>query len=270
MRELRLEVLNQRVSFSTDDAEIADVLLDVFGAFKTDFREVPDLSLGAGRQGAGFRVRTGCGAVRDCPTLSDLVYVVDKDLTVEVQLRRPDLLFVHAAVLRCGPDAVMLAGDSGSGKSTTAWGLTRLGFAFMSDELAPIDPRTRVVEPYPRALGLKRVPAGLELPPNARRLERTIHVPVAELGVPCVAGRAPLAKVFFVRHDPQAQAARVVALSPAETAARLYVLSLNALAHPAAGLDAVARVAAGVRGYLLTTAGWVESGNALPALLESA
>jgi hypothetical protein len=257
--ELRLDVLNRRAALSTPDAEIADVLQDVFGAFLANFSDRPDLTLTATRQEDGFRVSGDSGATIECPTLSDVVYVLDKELVVAAQHRRPDLLFVHAAVLRHGPEAIVLAGDSGSGKSTTAWGLSRLGLQVLSDELAPIDPDGSMVEPYPRALGLKRAPPGPRLPPQARTLERSIHVPIAALGHRDVPARTRLARIFFVRHEQDARVPQLIPISSAETAARLYVHCLNALAHPAAGLDAVASIASGTLGYSLVTADLDES-----------
>jgi hypothetical protein len=251
---LHIEILTQRFALSTDDSEIARVLMCVFGAFAANARGAPQLSLDAMRHGAGYRVRTSSGAIVECATLSNLVHVVDKDLTVAVQRRRPDLLFVHAAVLQAGVSAIALAGDSGSGKSTTAWGLSREGFGFLSDEFAPIDPRSSSVVPYPRALGLKRLPVGVELPRAALRLEHTIHVPVSELTRADLRNSRPLSSVFFVRHDPSAEVTEIAPLSAAETAARLYVLCLNALAHENAGLDAVTAIGATVRGYALRTA----------------
>lgn len=270
MHELRLDVLNQRASLSTDDPEIGSVLRDVFGAFAAVYAGHADLSLGVLRRGPHFEVRTSSGAPVACSTLSDVVHVVDKDLTVEVQRRRPDLLFVHAAVLQYGSQAIVLAGDSGSGKSTTSWGLASLGFGFMSDELAPIDPQSLRVDPYPRALGLKRVPEGLELPATALRLERTIHVPAADLGMQGRAAPLPLSRIFFVHHDPAVREPRIDPITTADTAARLYVLCLNALAHPASGLDAVASIATGVRGYSLTTAGLADTCERLRTAVEAA
>jgi hypothetical protein len=267
--ELRLDILRQRVSLTADDPEIAAVLTDVFGAFADDFQEPPTISLDVRREGAGFELAIGTESAVACPTTSALVHTVDKHLTIEVQRRRADLLFVHAAVLHRDSRALVLAGDSGHGKSTTAWALARNGFGFMSDELAPIDPRTRLVESYPRALGLKRVLPGLDLPTRTRHLERTIHVPVADLCNGPVPPRMPVSAVFFVGHDPAANSPQIVPLSAAETAARLYVLSLNALAHPAAGLDAVASVAAGVRGYALVTAGLEDTCTRIRTLLQS-
>jgi hypothetical protein len=261
-------MLRQRVALTTHEPEIAAVLADVFGAFAAEFDGEPEIALEVRRATAGLEVASGAGAGVACPTLSSLVHTVDKHLTVEVQRRRPDLLFVHAAVLHCGSHAVVLAGDSGRGKSTLALALATGGFGFMSDELAPIDPRTLLVEAYPRALGLKRTVPGLTLPPRARHLERTIHVPVAELVAGGVPPQMPLSAVFFVSHDPAAIAPQIVPLSAAETAARLYVVSLNALAHPAAGLDAVAGIAAGVRGHALATAGLADTCTLIHALVR--
>ena len=50
---------------------------------------------------------------------------------------------------------MILAGDSGSGKSTLAAGLVSGGWSYLCDEFALIDPETRLIHPYPRALCIK-------------------------------------------------------------------------------------------------------------------
>ena len=56
-----------------------------------------------------------------------------------------------------------LVGESGCGKSSLAWALTRRGLGYFSDELAPIEVEGVRVLPFPRALRLKAAPP----PPNA-------------------------------------------------------------------------------------------------------
>ncbi len=58
------------------------------------------------------------------------------------QRGRPAL---HAAAVVIGGRAVVLAGDSGAGKSTTALALLRRGHRLLSDDQALIDPDTRLV-----------------------------------------------------------------------------------------------------------------------------
>ena len=75
----------------------------------------------------------------------DLLYFLDGDLSIQLQKRRPDLYFLHSAVLGRHGLAALLVGPSGVGKSTAAWALSHHGFDFKGDELAPIDVETRTI-----------------------------------------------------------------------------------------------------------------------------
>jgi hypothetical protein len=86
----------------------------------------------------------------------DFIYKFDKDLTIETQKLRPDLYFVHAAVLALDGYAIALVAPSGYGKSTTTWGLLHHGLQYLSDELAPIDITNMRVHPFPHALCRRR------------------------------------------------------------------------------------------------------------------
>lgn len=68
---------------------------------------------------------------------------------------RPYLLSVHGAVVTGGGNTLVLAGQSGTGKSTLAAGLLAGGYRLLSDEPAVIDPSGREVLSMPLALGLK-------------------------------------------------------------------------------------------------------------------
>jgi hypothetical protein len=174
----------------------------------------------------------------------DVLFLLEKSLTVELQIQRADLLFLHAAAVEWDGAAFLLAADSGSGKSTTTWALMHHGFGYMSDELSPLDTGAMRVLPYPHALCLKQDPAApYALPAATLRLGRTSHVPVASLPGPVASGSRPLAGVFLVEHRPDLAAPQVHAIEASEASARLYVTALNALAHPNDGLEPVVRVA---------------------------
>ena len=193
---------------------------------------------------SGFLLRRRNGRALLAADLGELVFQLEKAIIVALQECRPDLLFLHAAALERDRAAWLFVGESGAGKSTTAWGLLHHGFSYLSDELAPIDLDTLEVLPYPHALCLKRRPAPpYLLPAESLDLGRTIHVPARSL--PGVARLDPCAlqAVFFVSQDARVREPVLCRVSTAEAAARLYVSTLNALAHEARGLDAVLRVA---------------------------
>lgn len=77
-------------------------------------------------------------------------------VNTECTMRTGDFFLIHAGAVQTplGPGLV-LPGASGSGKSTLVAGLVRAGFGYLSDEAAAIDPVSRNLYPYPRALSLK-------------------------------------------------------------------------------------------------------------------
>lgn len=182
----------------------------------------------------------------------DLILALESDLVVQVQLRRPDLLFLHAAVLEKGNVCHLLTGHSGAGKSTTCWGLLCRGFGYLSDEMAPIDIDAMTVLPYPHALCLKSAPPpGFEVPEMTRRTSRGYHLPTSRFDFVHTGDSLPLRSIFFVEYDASRTRTDVSEAEGAEAATRLYPNTLNALAHDNAALPAVAAIAAHCRAWSL-------------------
>jgi hypothetical protein len=166
-----------------------------------------------------------------------------------------ELLFLHAAALEHGGRAWLLAGDSGNGKSTTTWGLLHHGFGYLSDELSAIDLSTLKVRAYPHALCMKRrPPERYPLPADVLDLCETIHVPVRALPAPVFAQPCTPAAVLLVHYRADLGAPSLRLMSHAEAGARLYAVTLNALAHPGHGLDAAILLAGRVPCYALESA----------------
>ena len=177
----------------------------------------PDIWLSVRRTGESFVVSRPDGTPVSASNLGDVVYRVEKALTIALQKQRPDLLFLHAAVVEWDGKAVsILAGDTGAGKSTTTWALLHHGFGYLSDELGPIDLVNLRALAYPHALCLKEPPpAPYQLSPAAMRLGRTIHTPAASLPKSLASKPLPLGAVFLLRHDPDLGAPAVCRLGVA-------------------------------------------------------
>jgi len=206
------------------------------------------------RQGTGEgRLIARDGA---CPELArddgDFLYMFEKDMTVETQKLRPDLYFVHAAVLELDGRALALVAPSGYGKSTTTWGLLHHGFKYLSDELAPVHLTTMEVHPFPHALCLKTVPPDeYPLPKETIFTTRTAYVPTQFLPCKTTMGSIPLEAIFFVRFVGGISEPVVNPMGKGEAAARLFTNALNPLAHSGEGLDGAIEIASRTRCFEL-------------------
>jgi hypothetical protein len=248
-------------------------LVGNFGAMASPEDSPPDMefSVESGETSSSFSLVRRGDAVQAADDSSDLLYLLEKQITVELQRRRADLFFLHAAAIVSRGRVCLLAAESGGGKSTTTWAMLHHGFDYLTDELSPVDIRSMRVFPYPHAICLKRQPPdSYPLPPSAMHLGRTIHVPVRSLPGAAISEPRPLGAVFLLKYQPDLPAPEVRAIGPAEAGARLYANALNALAHTDHGLDAVARIAEHVPCFSVLSAGLPATCSLIRAAFEQA
>lgn len=205
--------------------------------------------LGRSEDGERWRGERPSGPPVEWHDPADGLAWLDDELTVGLELRRPDLLFVHAAAIAREGRVALLVAESGGGKSTTTWAAMHHGFALLSDELAPVDPQSLLVHPYPRAICLKSSPPDrYDLPEGTPQAGGTRFIATRLLPR---APALPLAVIAFLAFSPQDPRPSLREISAAESAARLYANCLNALAHGGEGLDAVLSVSPRVRSFVL-------------------
>lgn len=194
---------------------------------------------------------------------ADLLYLIERQLVLDLQAARADLLFVHAAVLGDENGAILLVAPSGTGKSTTALALAERGLRYLSDELAPVDVERGVVHPYPHALCLKTA-----LPARYRgkgfATGPTAHIGAEYLNLANLP--LPLHTLFFLMRGDE-PGPWLHAISQAQAAAHLFPEVLNGLAHPAYGLDAALRMSAQPAAWLLHLGDVDASADAIMAAL---
>jgi HprK-related kinase A len=76
-------------------------------------------------------------------------------MNLQMALGERHFLLLHAATVAKGDRAIILTGESGSGKSTMSAVLMSEGWRFMGDEFALLDPETGMLHPFPRPVSLK-------------------------------------------------------------------------------------------------------------------
>lgn len=267
--DLLLRVLDRAVALRCDDPAVGDLLHANFAAMVVP-RARPDVRYRIARDGDVFRVWRGTDLVGSAADLGGLIYLLDSDLVIRLQLMRRDLLFVHGAVVADAAGAHVLTGRSGAGKSTTCWGLLHRGFGYLSDELAPVRLSDITVHPFPRALCTKTAPpAGFELPRETAVTPRGFHVPVSGLPSWAPTTALPVRTLLFVEYAAGRPAPSLRAISPAEAATRLYPNVLNALAHDDDALRGIAAVASSARAFVVEAADLSATCDAISAALRA-
>lgn len=253
---LLLSVFGCNIGLQCEDTVAHSLLYAAYGQLVTTSATPTPLDisyiLGLDKTGTGFYVaRAGQGKLW-ARNIAEFLFLFEKDLTVELQHRRPDLFFIHAAAVECDGKAAVIAAPSGTGKSTTTWGLLHDGFRYLSDELAPVDLESGRVYPYPHALCLKsEPPPPYTLPSETLRTTETLHIPVKFLPAEAVMKPTPLAAIFFLSRVGRDNRCHLRDISIGETAARLVANALNPLSHPGNGLDAAIHIAQQARSYEL-------------------
>ena len=254
----RIECAGINVRICCDDDSVYRFLFQNLGAMRSRSDGHSDIEyVISGQPGKLSLRRHNCDRSRDPVNFGELIYELESDLVVQLQLLRPDLLFLHAAVLTDGRSCHVITGASGAGKSTTCWGMLHHGLKYVSDELAPIVLPERTVFPYSHALCLKRRPPGsYPLPPRTVTSERGFHIPPDPTDPSRAASSpeqpaAPVRSLIFIEYSKLNRRPVVTPVDHAEAAARLYPNVLNALAHPHEGLAAVSTLTKDLRCFRL-------------------
>jgi hypothetical protein len=228
--------------------------MTAYGQMATPPRSPLDISYSVGQANAetGFFVARAGQETLMATNVAEFLFLFEKDMTIELQLRRSDLFYIHAAAVELDGKAAIIAAPSGTGKSTTAWTLLHEGFRYLSDELAPVDLERMAIHPYPHALCLKSdPPPPYILPAGTLRTTRTLHVPTECLPAEAVMEPRPLAAIFFLCRDDGGGECCTRQVSIGEAAIRLLANALNPLAHKGDGLDAAIHIAQQARCFEL-------------------
>jgi len=173
-------------------------------------------SLALQREHAGWIVSGGSDAGVVYASLPQARVELRETVTRLLMSARPDLLWLHASSVARDGCAVLISGPSGSGKSVLATRLIEEGFAYLGDDVLPLDPRTRMVYPFPITPAV-RCGVARYLPADEARSLRKRDVVVTSAQV--ATGPLPVAAIVFPMFVPGPS--RTARMSPGRVAFEL-------------------------------------------------
>jgi hypothetical protein len=177
--------------------------------------------------------------------------VLDAQLRLHIAAKAQDWIFVHAGVVAAEDRAILIPGQSFSGKTTLVKALIDAGATYYSDEYAVLDADGRV-HPYPRRLSLRDG--------EARSLERD----PAELGARVADQAAEVSMVVLTRYRP-GQAWQPRRLSAGQGVPTVLANTVPAHERPRESLRAVTRA---LRGAVVLEGDRGDAAEVVGALLQ--
>lgn len=258
--KISLEICDRRVNVYCESVEAAALLSSNYGQMQSHWASA-DLNYTIGKHVASgeFYITRGNRKFQRTKFDGEFLYLFEQDISIELQTLRDDLFFVHSAALEFAGKACLLVGPSKSGKSTTTLALLYEGFRYLSDEIAPVNPKTLHVYPYPRALWLRRESPSMQLPSCKIETSRMVCIPTGAFPNGASENQTPLAAVFFVRHCSEAARPSIRIMPKPRAAAQLLAGALNPGAHSGNGLDAAIEIAERIVCHELITADLTET-----------
>lgn len=189
-----------------------------------------------------YHVRDAGGSRGRTSTLEDVIHTLEgviRKVKHKVLRRfmeaRPDLIWLHAGAATRDGTSVLVTGPWGSGKSTVIAGLCRSGWKYLSDDMAPYDPSSGEILPYPTTIAYRE--------PEERALSREelTGLPKKRVSLkPEHIQKTPVRPeaIFFPKYDPD-HPAKTAPRAAAEAAVSLVESCQNAGRHHG---EAVARL----------------------------
>lgn len=180
-----------------------------------------------------FQLHEGPSQVDEGFRLTRLLDRMESAIRLQVGLRSPARLFVHAGVVAWNDRAIVLPGRSGAGKTTLVAAMVRAGAVYCSDEYAVLDDGGHV-HPYTRPLAFRLG--------EHRRVQRSAE---SDLGGRSATGPLPVGLVVHTRYRPLAQWEPRTTSSGAGALA-LFANTLAARERPAFAFSVLSRALSGV------------------------
>lgn len=153
---IRIRLLDVVVEIQTEDAAAAKLLSLLWSRMTTDDPSEAARTYTVARDYGGGWIAT---AGEDVEAIHATLWGVTDALRYRMlelcEERLERFVTLHAAAVARDGHLVLLAGESGAGKTTLTLALLDAGWTYLSDDLAPVAVDTALVHPFPKPLGVK-------------------------------------------------------------------------------------------------------------------
>lgn len=246
---IRVRLLDTVVEIRTEEESAARLLALLWAPMQPEESAAPDRVYEVARRDDGWVATAG----HEVQALHETLWGVTDALRYQMlelcEERLEHFVTLHAAAVARGSSLVLLAGESGAGKTTLTLALLRAGWTYLSDDLAPISIETGLVHPFPKPLGVKD-PAMWEALPETFRDAARLPPPGGSFLVPAdlwqICDRPLEARALVFPRFCPGTGLEVESLSPARAAAaasaylrRLDPSTLGVLKRLCAGVESM-------------------------------
>ncbi len=152
---LTYEAFGVKIGLDVPDPELRNAVGDMLpAAWRSPVTPQPGGSFGLLRGGLGYRITSDDGPGSEHATIEVALGTLEGYVQQFISVHARDRIFVHAGAVAYDGSAILIPGESFSGKSTLVAALVAAGATYYSDEFAVLDPDGRL-HPYPRRLSLR-------------------------------------------------------------------------------------------------------------------
>ncbi len=156
-------------------------------------------------------------------SLDDILKWFSQEVIHYMTLANPDLLWFHAGAAAYRDNAVIFPGVWGSGKSTLVTSLCEDGWAYLSDDIVPIEMNSGRVLPFHRTPTVRKN-SGQEMP--SHRLGELQKITINLNQESLCQKPARIVAILFPFYD-HGSSARITPQSPANAALELLACGMN-------------------------------------------
>jgi hypothetical protein len=271
VKRLALSLHDQAIEIR-DAAGLADDLEILFGAAKADIAGSRHVVTITREQGGGFALDLGGGPCQAGLSREDLFDLLQDEAVRAVIVDMASAVVLHAGAVGLNGRAVLLAGPTGSGKTSLAAWFVANGFRYLSDEVVALVAGGTDVVGFPRAMVVKGEAAGkveaftgCGAADIIRTGANTMIRPMPER----IAGRSPqpCGLIIFPKFDP-GTSLRIAAVSAAQAGLRLMGCNLNARNLRGEGFGEIGALARAAPAFVLHYGDFDQLGGVVDVLVR--